>query len=73
MTPRGVREYLQQKARVFILKKDFENWVHRGKLGYVLDRVNTTGNAQRIYYPGDVLEVHEDTRDWGMRRHGLKL
>jgi hypothetical protein len=73
MAPRIVREYLQKKARVLILKKDFENWVHRGKLGYVLDRVNTTGSAQRMYYPGDVLEVHEDTRGWGKRRHGLKL
>lgn len=70
-TPRGVREYLQRKAKVSVLKKDFENWVSRGKLGYVLDRVNTTGKAQRLYYPGDVLEVHEDTRDWGKRRYGL--
>lgn len=73
MTPRGVREYLQRKAKVSVLKKDFENWVHRGKLGYVLDRVTTTGKPQRLYYPGDVLEVHEDTRDWGRRRYGLKL
>ncbi len=73
MTPRGVREYLQRKAKVSVLKKDFENWVSRGRLGYVLDRVNTTGKAQRLYYPGDVLEVHEDTRDWGRRRYGLKV
>lgn len=73
MTPRGVREYLQRKAKVSVLKKDFENWVSRGKLVYVLDRVNTTGIAQRLYYPGDVLEVHEDTRDWGRRRYGLKV
>ena len=73
MTPRGVREYLQRKAKVAVLRKDFENWVARGKLGYVLDRVTTDGKAQRLYYPGDVLEVHEDTRDWGRRRYGLKL
>lgn len=62
MTPRGVREYLQKKAKVSILKKDFENWVQHGKLAYVLDRVCNAGKARRIYYPGDVLEVFEDMR-----------
>lgn len=62
MTPRAVREYLQQKARVFIQKKDFENWVQLGKLAYVLDHVSTTEKVRRIYYPGDVLEVFEDMR-----------
>lgn len=62
MTPRGVREHLQKNARVSILKKDFENWVQLGRLGYVLDRVTTSMNAPRIYYPGDVLQVFEDMR-----------
>lgn len=62
MPPRGVREYLQKQVKVIIQKKDFENWVQLGKLGYVLDRVNTEGKAQRIYYPGDVLEVFEYMR-----------
>ncbi|MCO4256497.1 hypothetical protein [Pseudarthrobacter cellobiosi] len=62
MTPRGVREYLQKKARVVVSKFDFENWVKLGKLAYVLDRVNTEGKAQRIYYPGDVLHVFENMR-----------
>lgn len=73
MAPRDVREFLQKKARVFILKKDFENWVSRGKLGYVLDRVTTVGKAQRLYYPGDVLEISEDMRDWGRRGFGIKV
>jgi len=62
MAPRGVREYLQKKARVIISKFDFENWVKLGKLVYVLDRVNTEGKARRMYYPGDVLRVSEDMR-----------
>lgn len=57
MTPRGVREFLQKRARAFILKKDFENWVQFGMFPYVLERVNTEGRARRLYYPGDVLEV----------------
>lgn len=63
MAPRAVREYLQRKAKAFILKKDFENWVQLGLLSYVLDRVNTEGRAQRVYYPGDVLEVSQYMRD----------
>lgn len=66
MTPRGVRDYLRRKAKVSVLKKDFENWVQLGRLGYVLDHVNTEGKARRIYYPGDVLRVFEDMR--GRRR-----
>lgn len=62
MSPRAAREYLQKKARVSILKKDFENWVQLGKLAYVLDRVCNAGKARRFYYPGDVLEVFEDMR-----------
>jgi hypothetical protein len=66
MTPRAAREYLQKKARVSILKKDFENWVQLGRLRYVLERVTTTGTHRRMYYPGDVLGVFEDMR--GRRR-----
>lgn len=69
MTPRGVREYLQKKARVVVSKFDFENWVKLGRLAYVLDRVNSEGRAQRIYYPGDVLHVSENMR---ARRRSLQ-
>ncbi|WP_284986979.1 hypothetical protein [Arthrobacter sp. fls2-241-R2A-172] len=62
MPPRAVRQYLQRKARVIVTKFDFENWVKLGRLHYVLDRVTTTTKAQRIYYPGDVLEVSERMR-----------
>lgn len=65
-TPREVRELLQRRARAFILKKDFENWVQLGLLPYVLARVNTEGRPQRLYYPGDVLEVFQYMR--GRRR-----
>ncbi|MBT2594745.1 hypothetical protein [Arthrobacter sp. ISL-72] len=68
MSPREVREYLQQKARVSILKKDFENWVQLGRLRYVLDHVSTIGTGRRLYFPGDVLAVFEDMR--GRRRYG---
>lgn len=60
MTPRAVREYLQRRARVYVQKKDFENWVQLGRLRYVLDRVTTTLRPPRLYYPGEVLTVHED-------------
>lgn len=62
MTPREVRELLQRKARAFILKKDFENWVQLGRLAYVLDHVSSLGRGRRLYYPGDVLTVFEDMR-----------
>ncbi len=66
MAPRAVREHLQAKARAFIKKKDFENWVALGALPYVLDRVTSSGRPQRIYFPGDVLHVFEYMR--GRRR-----
>lgn len=68
MAPRAVREYLQAKARAFITKKDFENWVQLGRLPYVLGRVTTTVRPPRLYYPGDVLSVFEDMKS---RRRAL--
>lgn len=67
MAPRAVREYLRVKARAFIIKKDFENWAARGLMPYALSRVNTAGKDRRIYYPGDVLSVHQAMQD--RRRH----
>lgn len=63
MAPRQVREYLQRKARAFVQKKDFENWVQLGRLPYVLERVNSEGRAKRFYFPGDVLAVFQDMRE----------
>lgn len=63
MPPRETREFLQGKARVFILKKDFENWVQLGKFPYVLERVTTTDKPRKMYYPGDVLKTFEEMRD----------
>lgn len=62
MPPRETREFLQGKARVFILKKDFENWVQLGKFPYVLERVTTTEKPRKMYYPGDVLKTFEEMR-----------
>lgn len=62
MPPSGVRELLRAKAKAIVTKKDIENWVKRGKLGYVLDHVSSTGKDRKIYYPGDVLKVFEDMR-----------
>lgn len=61
-TPSQVRAHLQRRARVTVTKFDIENWVKRGKLGYVLDRVGIGRREQRLYYPGDVLSVAEETR-----------
>lgn len=71
MSPRGVREFLQRRARVVVSKFDFENWVKLGKLAYVLDRVTTTPRPPRLYYPGDVLTVHDDMQ--ARRRTGREM
>jgi hypothetical protein len=63
MPPREAREFLQKEARVFILKKDFENWVQLGKLPYVLERVTTTDKPRKIYYPGDILSIFHEMRE----------
>jgi len=62
MPPRETREFLQKEARVFIVKKDFENWVQLGKLDPVI-RVDDTGKERKMYYPGDVLKVFQEMRD----------
>ena len=62
MPPREAREFLQKEARVFILKKDFENWVQLGKLEPVL-KTDAAGKERKMYYPGDVLQVFQDMRE----------
>jgi hypothetical protein len=66
-SPREVRELLQRKARVMVSVFDFKNYAKLGKLPYVLERVNTEGRPSKLYYPGDVLDVHMRMRD--RRRH----
>lgn len=60
--PSAIRAYLQRRARVTVSKFDIENWVKRGKIRYVLDRVGVGAREQRLYYPGDVLTVAQETR-----------
>ena len=61
-----VRRYLARVAGQHIQKKDMENWVQNGRLGYVLERVETSARPRRAYFPGDVLHLHLEMR---MRRH----
>jgi hypothetical protein len=62
MPPREAREFLQKEARVFILKKDFENWVQLGKLEPIL-KTDEAGKERKMYYPGDVLKVFQEMRE----------
>ena len=65
MRAADVRRYLSRVAGQHIQKKDMENWVQIGRLGYVLDRVETSARPRRAYFPGDVLHLHMEMR---MRR-----
>ena len=66
MRAADVRRYLARVAGQHIQKKDMENWVQIGRLGYVLERVETSARPRRAYFPGDVLHLHLEMR---MRRH----
>ena len=65
-----VRRYLYHVAGQHIQKKDMENWVQNGRLGYVLERVETSARPRRAYFPGDVLHLHLEMR---MRRHNGRV
>ena len=41
-----------------------------GRLGYVLERVETSTRPRRAYFPGDVLHLHLEMR---MRRHNGRV
>ena len=58
MTAAQVRRYLKETTGITIKTKNFENWVSRGNLRYVLELVKTRGREKRLYYPGDVLTTH---------------
>ena len=70
MRAADVRRYLARVAGQHIQKKDMENWVQIGRLGYVLDRVETSARPRRAYFPGDVLHLHMEMR---MRRHNGRV
>lgn len=67
MSPRAARELLQRKARVVVSVFDFKNYAKLGHIPYVLDRVTTDSRPAKMYYPGDVLDVHLRMRE--RRRH----
>lgn len=58
MRAADVRRYLSSAAGVQVSKKDMENWIQLGRLGYVLERVEVAKRPRRIYFPGDVLHLH---------------
>ena len=70
MRAADVRRYLSRVAGQHIQKKDMENWVQIGRLGYVLERVETSARPRRAYFPGDVLHLHLEMR---MRRHNGRV
>ena len=70
MRAADVRRYLARVAGQHIQKKDMENWVQIGRLGYVLERVETSTRPRRAYFPGDVLHLHLEMR---MRRHNGRV
>ena len=70
MRAADVRRYLARVAGQHIQKKDMENWVQNRRLGYVLERVETSARPRRAYFPGDVLHLHLEMR---MRRHNGRV
>ena len=70
MRAADVRRYLSRVAGQHIQKKDMENWVQNRRLGYVLERVETSTRPRRAYFPGDVLHLHLEMR---MRRHNGRV
>ena len=70
MRAADVRRYLARVAGQHIQKKDMENWVQNRRLGYVLERVETSTRPRRAYFPGDVLHLHLEMR---MRRHNGRV
>lgn len=62
MRAADVRRYLARVAGQHVQKKDMENWVQNRRLGYVLERVETSARPRRAYFPGDVLHLHMEMR-----------
>lgn len=61
--PKECRAWLAEKAGIQVTAKDIENWVYYKHLRYVLDRVTTDKNSKRIYFPGEVFQVHSRMQD----------
>lgn len=54
--------YLAEHMGINIRKFDFENWVKRRKLRYVLDHISNPRFEKRLYFPVDILRTHQKTR-----------
>ncbi|WP_313816361.1 hypothetical protein [Citricoccus sp.] len=59
MPAKACREWITKNVGVKIKTQDFKNWVYIGALSYVLERVTTAGRPTRLFFPGDVLQVHQ--------------
>lgn len=55
-------DYLDRNMGIRIRKFDFENWVKRRKLRYVLDHISNPRFEKRLYFPVDILRTHQKTR-----------
>lgn len=60
--PDAVR-WLQREVKVSITYKDLRNWMDRGEVFYVLERVTSTPRGVRLVWPGDVLKVWQQKRE----------
>ncbi|WP_461169284.1 hypothetical protein [Arthrobacter sp. Z1-15] len=63
LPPKEVINYLRVQTQTPIKLFDFKNWVKRGRLKYVLDRVTIDDKARRVYHPGEVFRVAQEMRD----------
>lgn len=63
MPPREARETLEAQTGVKVNKITFENWLNRGQLRYVLDRIGIGEKERRLYFPIDLLATHQKIRE----------
>lgn len=63
MPPREAREALGSQTGVKVNKITFENWLNRGQLRYVLDRIGIGEKERRLYFPIDLLATHQKIRE----------
>lgn len=62
MTAPDARRFLKRHAGVSVTYDDIRNWMKRGRLPYALDRVTSRGRDTKLVYPGDVLQIHLNSK-----------